>query len=159
MLQVLIGSLLLVAHHCCLLALLRHKVQLLVHLLLDQIDLILLHLSLGEVWGVRVEDIHSLEVQCTDAPHEGLLQVLLHHRLHFVTLVNLDLSIVKTPSQHFNLFAVIGADALNLCLDRLFEIFRFLLFTPCEVRFDPPLPKGSHALLLMLSQAMCNHHS
>ena len=74
--------------------LLSYEIQLLVHLLFNQTDLILLKLILRDVFAARVKDIHSLKVKGTDATHEGLLQVLLHVCLHSIALVDLSLSII-----------------------------------------------------------------
>ena len=131
--------------------LLGHEIQLLVHLLFNQTDLILLKLILRNVFTARVEDIHSLKVKGADATHERLLQVLLHVRLHSVALADLSLSVIEAPSQHLDLLAVIRAYALNLHLDRLFEVFFLLLLAPNEMGFNPTLPEGPHPLFLVIS--------
>ena len=139
--------------------LLRYEIQLFVHLLFNQTDLILLKLILGNIFTARVEDIHGLEVKGADATHERFLQVFLHLRLHSVTLVDLICSVVEAPSQHLDLFTIIRAYTLNLRLYRLFEVFLLLLLAPDEMGFDPSLPEGPHALFLVVSQSMCNHLS
>ena len=55
--------------------LLSDEVQLFVHLLLDEADLVLL--LLGDISLAWIKYIHSLEIECTDTAHEGFLQVLL----------------------------------------------------------------------------------
>ena len=139
------------------LALFRHKVELLVHLLLDQIDLILLHLSLRKVWSIWVKNVHGLEVESANTPHESLLQVFLHLPFLSISLIDLLRSIIESLPQHFNLLAVVGANALNFSLDSLFEIFLLLLLSPSDVRFDPSLPESSHALLLVIGETVNDH--
>lgn len=139
--------------------LLGYDIQLLVHLLFNQTDLILLLLILRNIFTARVQNIHGLEIKGTDATHERFLQVLLHMRLHSVTLVDLICSVVEAPSQHLDLLAIIRAYALNLRLHRLLEVFFLLLLAPYEMGFYPSLPECPHALFLMISQAMCNHLS
>lgn len=139
--------------------LLGHEIQLFVHLLFNQTDLILLKLILGNVFTAWVEDIHCLKVEGTDATHERFLQVLLHVCLLIVALVDLICSVVQAPPQHLNLLAIIRAYALNLRLDRLLEVFFLFLLSPNEMGFDPSLPERSHSLFLVISQAMCNHLS
>ena len=110
--------------------LLGYDIQLLVHLFFNQTDLILLLLILGNIFTTWVEDIHGLEIKGTNATHERFLQVLLHVRLHTVTLVDLICSIVEASSQHLDLLAIICAYALNLRLYRLLEVFFLLLLAP-----------------------------
>lgn len=68
--------------------LLSHKVELFVHFLLNQTHLILLDLRLGDVFAIRVKDVHSFEIEGTDAPHEGFLEIFLHNSFHSVALVD-----------------------------------------------------------------------
>ena len=50
------------------------------------------------------------------------------------------LSFIEALAEHFNLFAIIGADALDLVLDSLLEVLLFLLFAPGSTLLDPTLP-------------------
>lgn len=141
------------------LALLCHAIQLFIHLLLDQIYLVLLHLCLRQIWGIWVKNIHGLEVERANTPHKGLLQVFLHHSFHSISLIDLHRSIIESLPQHLNLLTVVRANALNLGFDSLFEIFLLLLLTPREMRFNPSLPESSNTLLLMVGETVSDHLS
>ena len=71
----------------------------------------------------------------------------------------MGLCLVKSLAQHLDLLAVIGADALDFMFNGLLEVFRFLLLTPSEMRFDPALPEGTQSLLLVVGQSVLNHLS
>ena len=120
--------------------LLVDHIKLLVHFLLDERYLILLQILLRRLWGVRIKDVHSLEIESTDASHECLFQVILHRALHSVTLLNLKLGIIESFSKHFDFFTIVGTNRLDLMLNGFFEIFLLFLFTIGQVWFYPVLP-------------------
>ena len=132
--------------------LLSDEVQLFVHLLLDEADLILL--LLGDICLAWIKYIHGLEIECTDTAHEGFLQVLLHLCLHPVALVDLSLGVIQAPPQHLDLLTIVRTDVLDLRLHRLLKVLFLLLFSPHHMGFDPSLPKSSHSLLFVMGQTM-----
>ena len=74
--------------------LLRDHIELLVHLLLNQVDLICLQLALGHLLGIGIHNSHGFEIERTDRPHECLFQVFLHSLFHSVTLRDLIVGVI-----------------------------------------------------------------
>ena len=121
--------------------------------------MVLLKLALGEIRGVRVEDIHRFEIQGTDTAHEGLFEIFLHHSFHLVALADLICCIVEALPQHLDLFTVVSTDALDLMFHSFFEVLGFLLLSIGQMRLDPTLPEGAHLLFLMTGQFVLDHLS
>ena len=121
--------------------------------------MVLLELALGQIRGVRVEDIHRFEIQGTDTAHEGLFEIFLHHSFHLVALADLICCIVEALPQHLDLFTVVSTDALDLMFHSFFEVFGFLLFSVSHVRFHPALPESTKLLFLVVGQLVLYHLS
>ena len=126
--------------------------------MLDERHLVLLLLHLRATGSLAgVEDVHRFEVESADRTHEGFFEVLLHGALHPVVLVQLQVCVVQALAKHFNLFAVVRTDGLDLKFDSLVEVFLFLLLSPSHVRLDPALPNLSQSLLLVVAQTVLYH--
>jgi len=116
----------------------HRKGHLFFHLLLDR-------LLLGHV--IRVEDVHGLEVQRANTPHESFLKVFLHHSFMLMLSLHYRIGLVQFLSQTVYLLIILSADVLEFELHCTIEIFSILYDLPFLVLL---FPAEEHLPLLIL---------
>ena len=81
----------------------------------------------------------------------------MHSILLSISDLDQIISLTEPSSQHFDFFAIIGANALNFKFDRLLEVFLVFLNLPCLVVLLPGLEYLSGPLFLVLDEAVGDH--
>jgi len=103
------------------------------------------------------EDVHGLEVECTNAPHECLLERLLHVRFFMVVLGKLIVRVLQFLAQHIDLLLVRGTDELNFIFNREVKLLLLFLFLESLVLLDPSLEDLPGPELFVVTSPILQH--
>ena len=139
------GILAWVCRRCC------HITKLLGHLLFKQSNLVILWALYVWIWCIWVKNVHCFEIERTNRSEECFLQIFLHPILRCVSDLNLVVCFVKAWPEHFNFFAVVCTDALDLSLHCFLEVFLVFFNLPCLVVLLPSLEDSSCPLFFAVS--------
>ena len=111
------------------------------------------------VFAIRVQDVHRLEVESAHSAHESLLQVILHVCFGDLAILDELVRLVKSLSEHLDLFAVVGTDVLDFGFHGALEVLFVFLHFPHFVLFEPCLQDGAGLLFSKFSHTVLQHVS
>ena len=88
---------------------------------------------------VRIQNIHSFKIECTNPTHESFLQIFLHVRFLGISFLNNSIRFFKLAPQNLYFFAVACTNVLYLHFNSSFEIFLLLRLFMNHMMFKPSL--------------------